>query len=1066
MKKILLSCFLVALVFSAWAQERTIRGKVTSVENGSPLPGVNVVVKGTTTGTVTDVSGNYTLSAPESDITLVFSFIGLETEEIQVGDRTTVDIQMAPDITQLTEIVVVAYGEQTKQSITGSVATLETKDIVNNQASHLAQGLVGRIAGVQVINQNGQPGESPTIQFRGIGSINASSSPLYVVDGVPFNGNINAINPQDIESVSFLKEASANALYGSRGANGVIIITTKKGKTAGLEVTFDAKLGRSTRAVPDYDIVTDPGQFYEVWFDRLRMTGLEDGLNDTDARNFAAAELVDGTAYGLGYNNYNVPGDQLVTPETGRLNPSATLLYHDDWANELFKPATRQEYYVSLRSKTDNVGTYFSLGYLDDAGYVIQSGFSRVTSRLALDYDYNKNLKFGGSVNYARTDQDAPLANVGSSTYSNLFSWARNVAPIYPIWARNASGGFMLDAQGQRIWDFGEANDGIPGVRPYGAFNNPVATTLEDVDRNQYEQLSGRGYIEYSFLKNFKFRYNISTDVVNGDFTEFATPIGGDAKNAGGRLRTTSSKAVTMTHQQLLNWDGKIGEDHDLGVMLGHESNEWTYDYLSAHRTNAVIPNLAQLSNTSNFQDLQGYQRFYNVEGFFSRLNYSFRDKLFVNANYRRDGSSVFHPDNRWGNFYGVGAAWTLSKESFMSGVSFVDQLRVKASYGSLGNDGILYDETVYNPLRRNYYPYTSQYTVVNAGGGAPGFQFISVGNPDLTWETTENINAGFEAGLMNGRLNLNVEYFTRNISDMIYNRPVPLNLGFPSVAENIGDMENKGIEITIDGQIVKQSDFSFGMSINATHYKNEITRMPLDAEGESITIDDVNFQLEVGHSRYDYFMREFAGVDAANGDALWYYTDENDDDGDGNVEERLTTSVWNNADEYYVGKSAIPDLMGGFAMNFGYKAITLDVNFAYQIGGYGFDGVYQGLMAASNDIGQNYHKDVLKTWTPENTTASLPRLGQTKFDQSNQSNLYLVDASYLSLQNVTLGYNLPGDLLSNIGFKSVMVYFTANNVKLWSKRQGFDPRLSVTAATTNEYSIVRSTSIGVTAKF
>jgi hypothetical protein len=300
----------------------------------------------------------------------------------------------------------------------------------------------------------------------------------------------------------------------------------------------------------------------------------------------------------------------------------------------------------------------------------------------------------------------------------------------------------------------------------------------------------------------------------------------------------------------------------------------------------------------------------------------------------------------------------------------------------------------------------------------------------------------------------------------MIFNFPIRPSRGVLTDIGNVGDMINKGVEITIGGQIINQGDFRFGMSINGTHYKNEVTRMALDGEGKPISSDNGNFEISVGHGRYDYFMRKFAGVDASNGDALWYYTDENDDDSDGDIEEKLTTNVWNSADEYYLGKSAIPDFYGGFTTNFSFKGITLDLNFAYQIGGYGYDGIYQGLLSAASDIGSNFHKDVWQTWTPENPDANLPRLGQTKFDQSNTSDLYLIDATYMSLQNVTLGYTLPSNLLSSVGFKSVRVYFTANNVKLWSKRQGFDPRLSVTGATSNEYSIVKSSSVGITAKF
>ncbi|MEM9917062.1 MAG: TonB-dependent receptor [Bacteroidota bacterium] len=1062
MRKILTGLILLLFTTSIALAQRNVTGTV--VGDGEPLIGATVLVDGTTVGTVTDFEGKYSISVPDDSNILVFSYTGYETKKMELGASNVLDVTMSTDNLILDEVVVTAYGSQTKRQITGSVVSVKGEDIENIQNSHVVQGLTGKIAGVQIIAQSGQPGDAPSVRFRGIGSVNASNQPLYVVDGVPFNGNINSIASQDIESMTFLKDASANALYGSRGANGVIIITTKKGKTKGLEVTLDARVGINTRNVEDYDVIRDPGEYYETWFDRWRI-GLMNtqGLSSAEASEIVAAGIVSGGDFSLGYNNYNVADDQVIDPATGQISPGASLLYQDDWDSELFSTSVRTETHLGIRHKSDKVGTFFSLGYLDDEGYALQSGFERITGRAALDFDATDWLKVGGNVNYANTTQNSPIQNVGSATYSNLFSWARNVAPIYPIYGKDANGADILDANGDRVFDFGELDDNIPGVRPYGAFNNPVATSLLDLDNNTLDNLSGRMYATVEFLDDFSFTYNFSTDFVGGNITTFATPIGGDAKGVNGRLTTTSTRRNTIAHQQLLNW-GKTFGSHNISVLLGHESNQFDFSLVRAQKTEALLGDLPVLNNATNIQYAEGYEKEYTVEGYFSRVNYDFDGKYFLNASFRRDGSSVFHPDNRWGNFFGVGAAWDITREAFLQDISWLSSLRLKASFGQQGNDAILYEtnQTITGDNdNRNYFAYVDQFNVVNAGGGLPGVSFLALGNPDLVWETSTNVNFGFDASLIRNRLSLEVEYFVRQVDDLLFYRPLPLSEGRGSFPDNVGDMENRGIEVTVNAAVISKPDFSWNLSFNATHFKNEITRLPQEF------IDDPTFafmRLEEGRSRYDYFTREFAGVDAETGDALWFM-DEMDADGNptGN---RITTNEYNNATEYFLDKSAIPDLYGGFSTGLSYKSITLDINFAYQLGGYAYDGIYQSLLGASPDIGNNYHKDIQNSWTPENTNASIPRLDLFDTENDNTSDFWLVDASYLSLQDIIIGYELPSSLFDNVGISGLKVYAAASNVYLWSSRQGFDPRLSVVGRTTNEYSIIRSMSIGANVRF
>jgi len=1056
LKKFLVLLLFVINVTSILAQEKTITGNVT--DDSGPLPGVSIIIKGTTTGTETDFDGNYSIKTKVGDI-LVFSFVGMLTKEEKVGSASIINVTLESG-NVLEEVVVVAYGTQKKEEITGSVTTLKTKELADIPTASVVQGLVGKVSGVQIINQSGAPGADPTVRFRGIGSINSSSAPLYVVDGVVFNGNLNSINPQDIEAMTFLKDASANALYGSRGANGVIIITTKKGASEKLEVTIDSKIGFNSRAVPEYDIITGAGKYYEAVFDRVRLDLINEGATSADAAQAAAANIVTNPDFPIGYNNYDVAEGNIIDPLTGRVNPNANLLYQDSWQDESYKTGVRRENYMSLRFRNDKSSTFFSIGNLNDEGIVINSGFERTTARLSSEYKPKEWLKVSGSMNYAHTLSDNPLNRFTSGNVSNIAGWARGTAPIYPVFSRDANGNIITDSNGNRIFDFGTGDFGAVGTRPsFKSASNPVATSLLDIDDNVSDNFSGRVSTSFKFLKDFEFTYNLSVDVTNANITQFATPIGGDAAQFNGRITTRSNRGVTTANQQLLNWNKSFGK-HNFSALLGHESNNYNFRLLAGQVTETVIDGLAVLNNGVNIQFLTGYEKDYTVEGYLSRLTYNFDNKYFLNASFRRDGTSVFSPDNRWGNFYGIGGAWSVNKEDFFD-VPWISSLRLKASYGQQGNDAILYEDVrtiVGDQDNRNYYAYTDQFDIVNAGGNIPGITFFQLGNQDLVWETSTNINAGLEFGLFQNRITVNAEYFVREVEDLLFFEPLAQNDGVGTKPANVGDMENKGIEIEIGADIVRNNDFLWSFSVNGTHYKNEITRLPEEF------IDNGRFRFVEGRSRYDYFIREFAGVDEANGDGLWF-TDVLDANGNP-TGQRETTNDRVAATEYFVGKSAIPDVYGGFSTNFSYKNFSLGVAFAYQIGGYGYDGIYQNLLGTTS-AGDNFHNDVFDSWTPENTTASIPRLDINDVNQAGASSFFLVDASYLNLQNVTFTYNFNKKLLDRLGITGAKIYATGNNLQLWSKaRQGYDPRLSITGNAINEFGLARTTSLGLTLNF
>lgn len=958
------------------------------------------------------------------------------------------------DETRIEEVVMVAYGQQKKEEITGSVTQIKAKEIKDLQNGNVLQGLTGKVGGVQVVT-SGQPGSAATIRMRGIGSINSSSAPLIVLDGIAYNGLLNSIPAQDIESLTFLKDASSNALYGARGANGVIIVTTKKGKRKGIEVELDTKTGVNTRAIKDYDIISSPSDYYLAYYDRLRLGALRgsvnsnNGISNEDAHAFAQSNLSE-----LGYNNYDVPFDELVS--NGVFNPNAKLLYRDDWADYLFKPSIRTEHYFSISSNGDKLKSYFSGNYLKDGGYSLRSGFERLSARMNLEYNVRDNITVGGNINYANTDYEQGSRGSGSN-YSNAFNFSRSVAPIYPVFVRDENYNIAYNNKGERIYDFG-TGEFMGNTRSFASFQNPVGTLNLDKFNDINDNLSTRFFGKIKFLKDFDFTYNFSADLLSSNYYRLATPIAGDAAPANGRLTRGNDKYLTIGNQQLLNWNKSISK-HTFNILLGHETNDLTIENIEGQKTDLLFPDIPSLNFGGKVQYLNSSIVDYNVEGYFARLLYNFDNKYFFNANVRRDGSSVFAPDVRWGTFYGLGFAWNVSKESFLANSKVLTNLKLKASYGEQGNDYLL-DRT---RSFRNYYAYADLYNVGPNGEDLATPTLSSLGNDKTKWETSNNTNAGFESSWFNNRISLDAEYFERKVSDMLYFIPNPPSLtGSFVTPTNVGDMKNTGVEVNLEIIPIKNENFTLSVFANGTHYKNKVTKLP-GAQSQNGIVDGL-FKLAEGNSRYDYFLYDFAGVNPSNGDALWY-KDVLDDNG--NVIDKTTTNLIAEATQYFVGKSAIPKIYGGFGTDITLGRFNARINFAYQLGGWGYDSVYQSLMASAGDIGENLHSDVFNSWTPENPNASIPRVDRINTTQSQTSSFYLIKSDYLSIQDITFGYDLSENFVKTFGLSSARIYFTGNNLYLWSKRQGYDPRLNLTGQSgSGQYSILRSTSLGINVKF
>ena len=1050
--------FCTLAVGMAFAQQ-TVTGKVVEQATGEAVVGASVFVDGNTAvGTYTDINGNFTLNNVPGGARLKISYIGLKTQTVPA--RAKMRVVLETDAQTTDEVLILAYGSQKKATFTGAATTLKAEKLENLQVSNISQALEGQVAGVQVASGSGQPGSVGSIRIRGIGSIAADNDPLIVLDGVPYVGSLNSIPTHDIESLTILKDAAANSMYGARGANGVIMVTTKSGRQGKVKIDVDAKYGWNTRGVPTYDIITSPGEYYEMAYEAYRNSLVsEKGMAGASA--YAAAHLIDEV---LHYNAFQgVADDQLINPLTGKLNPAATTLkWGDDWTKDPFETGIRQEYTVGISGGTEDTKAYLSLGYLNDKGYIVGSKFDRFSGRAKVDQNIGQFIRVGGRLSYAHTDRHVFDASEDTN-FSNMFLFSQMIAPIYPIWLYNTDGTLWLDDEGKPQYDWGSQY-----LRPYAAEQNPVATTQANFNQVIRDNVNSHAYFEANFLKDFTFTANVSYDVFNSNSIQYMTPIGGDALNVGGRSYQSTQRVSNLNAQQILEWRHRFGE-HNIHLMAGHESEKADVRYLYGHMTNFAYDDNPYFANAAQYQNLTSYRYTNTREGYFFRANYDYANRYILNASLRRDASSVFSRDNRWGTFWALGLAWRLNEESFMKNIKEINDLKFKISYGTQGNDAL--------PINRAY---MDLYSVTRVDGEF-GIAKSMRGVKDLSWEKNYNFNVGFEGKFLN-RINIEFDYFIKTTKDLLFAHPLPPSVGSPSSEyRNEVDMRNNGFEVTLGADIIKNKDFKWNAQLNLTHYVNTLTKLPEGKPDEGFARG--SYWWKKGGSLYDFYMYKYAGVDPNTGNPLyyadryyvkqsgaWLQIDKDDYLSDPSFEYRkdvITVNKTDDATEYQIGKSAIPDLTGGISTSLEYKGFDLNIATAFQIGGYVNDSFYASLMG-SGEPGQNFHKDMFNRWTPAHTDTNIPALWLSSQTQriSGNSDFFLTDASYFSLRNVTLGYTLPRSLTDRVGIDKLRVYFTGDNLLFFSKRKGLDPRQSFSGATGYGYSAMRSYSIGLNLSF
>ncbi|MCC6835716.1 MAG: SusC/RagA family TonB-linked outer membrane protein [Cytophagales bacterium] len=1029
----------------AWAQERTVTGRVTSAEDGSALPGVSVVIKGTTFGTATDVNGSYTLSVP-TDATLVFTFIGMRTEEISVGQRTQVNVALEVDVMQLNEVVITTFGEAKKSSFTGSYSQINSENIAVRPLSNVVAAIAGTTAGVTTTAGTGQPGVAPDVRIRGFGSINASNSPLYVVDGVPYNESIANLNPADIESMTILKDAASTSLYGARAANGVVMITTKKGKDKDGSINLRYTKGFSTRGMPEYDKV-GASQYYPLMWEMLR-NNLAYGVAGQDLAT-AGANATATLGANVRYNVYDVPFNQLVDA-TGAMNPNARLLYSEsdlDWEAPIMRQGNRDELNLNFSGASDKSDYYVSFGYLNDKGYQIRSDYNRYNARINYNTQLKSWFKTGGNIAATITESRQSAADGGTS-FVNPFFFSRGMGPIFPVYAHDPlNPGTFLLRDGQKFYDFGNMSAlGLPNRPQYGG-RHAIAETEWNEDFYRRNVLNTRGYMEISFLKDFRFTTNVGLDIANQNDVTFGNPDVGDGAPAG---RTTHAfdNVTNFNLNQLLNYS-KSFDSHNISALVGHESYNRRTNFVSVSKSQQSLEGNIELPNFATLTGGSGYLDRYRVEGYFSRLNYDFNEKYFASVSVRRDGSSKFSQDVRWGTFMSVSGAWRLDQEIFIQNIPAISQLKLRASYGQTGNDGGAGTSI-------SYYAWQPVYGLGWDNALEPGILQGSLGNRNLSWESSDASDVALEFGLLKNRITGTIEYFNRASSNLLFAVPMPLSSGVATVTRNIGTMVNRGMEVSISAEVLKMGDFSWQLDVNATKLKNEITKMP----DESEEIISGTKKLKEGRSLYDFWLREYIGINPANGDVLYRADTWNPANSFVNEAGDTVTNSISNARYHYNG-SSIPKISGGFTNTFRYKNFSLSAVVVYQIGGKVYDGAYASLMG-SGGFGSAKHVDILNRWRNPGDITNVPRMddGRTA-DYNGTSDRWLINASYLNIRSVTLAYNLPTAWANKLFLSRAQFYVSGENLLMKSKRSGMNVQESYAGTTSNVYSPAKSLVFG-----
>ena len=1060
LKKYVLSMLMLTSGLVCLAQSGiTVRGKVEDAE-GAPVLGAAVMVRGTDSGALVDADGAYRLDNVPADAVLVASSLGFADAEIPVQGRGEVNFVLREESTVLDDVIVVAYGTAKKESFTGSASVVKGGDLSKRPVGNLTKSFEGTVAGVQVTSGGGQPGEGASITVRGVGSVNASSSPLYVVDGIPYDGALSAINPADIETLTVLKDASAGALYGARGANGVVVITTKKGGGDKVNVAYKGNAGIASRALPRYNLL-DMNEFVEITWEALRNSKLNSGDMEV-AADYASAQLgqtIGGLKNPEYYNPYkNYTWDRLVNKATGKIQPNAKAAWNENWMDEISnETAFRTEHILSVSGGTAKSSYLYSMGYYKENGTLRNTDFDRFTMRMSGDVQATSWMKVGMSANLAHAKSDFQEAS-GSET-SNVWYTAQFMGPVYPVYLKDMKGNDVLDENGQRQYEYGSESDNGYANRVTAQGFNSKAELFNNKAYYKRNSASARAFLNLGTVSKNALLYGLNLTVNVGlDFTDYArTTVSdkyhGNAADQGGNVYKTNTRALSYTVNELLTYKREFGE-HSLDLLAGHEYYRYNYNYAMGGKS-GIVEGIDELGSAVTTTANTSYSSDYAIESVLARVNYGYADRYYIDASWRTDGSSRFHKDHRWGNFWSAGVSWRISQEPFMASCSsWLNNLTLKASYGVQGNDNL-----------GSYYVWQGRFNYGWPNGTRPGAVAGSIENQLVSWEKNGNFNAGVEATFLQGRLSATVEYYNRKTDDMLLNNPLAISSGFSGFDDNVGSMLNQGMELTVRGVILEMENFHWDATAMLSLNRNKVLALTSNQN----VLNYGSMVIEVGKPIYTFYLSKSAGVSPATGKQLYYsYYRYAVDPNGAMITERCPEYVTDDVSlatmsKYYYG-SRQPLFSGSISSNFTiFKCIDLSFMTTYSVGGKIQDGLYESAMHVTYP-GNNWHKNILRRWQKPGDVTDVPmvEIGGS-YASVGES---LVDASYFAIKNITLGYTVPSRLLSKSGVKNVRVFFTADNVALFSHLDGMDPQYNFAGTVSYTYSPSRVLALGIDLNF
>lgn len=1100
MKKIFTLLFLAALSMGLYA-EKQVSGVVVDAK-GEPVIGASIQAKGTTQGTISDYDGKFEMEVPESVKTLVVSFVGMATQEVAAGKNIKVVMSENSEVIQ--EVVVTGYGTVSKGAYAGSAQAVKAEDIEKKNPSDVTKALAGEVAGVQVVTSSGQPGTVASIRIRGIGSISANSSPLYVVDGIPLDaGSVSSIDPGDIASTTILKDATATSLYGSRGANGVVLITTKKGSSNGDEgkIEIDVKGGANMRLLPMYDVIDSPEDYIVLCWQSLynERSLTKASPSEQKSITYANSRLFGANGIPAIYNIWNQPGNLLINAydAAGNINPSFKSTVSrldayktmDSWYNTLFHNGLKLEATAKISGGNEKLNYYTSFGYLKDEGYYTASDFQRFNTRANINYQAKKWLKGGLNIQYSYASINNPVQDDNAA--NNGFLFVNEIPPIYPVYVRDANGNIAIDPKtGGKMYDYGDngvENIGQEGGRPYSFGINPAGALQWDKQRTVRHQTVANAFLEFKLYEGLKFTINAGVQYMNNRINSLTNKYYGDAAGVG-RIGNAQYNYLAFTSNQLLEYNKSFNE-HTIRLMAGHETTYFNYNYQYGYKKKIVMDEYPELSNAVSMDAVEGYARTSTLESALATVTYDYDNRYLITANYRADGSSKFAKGHRWGHFGSVGGAWNFTNEHFMEGTEAADWLKngkLRLSWGVLGNQDI------------GDMMFTDQYNIENVDG-EKAYIWSYKGNPELTWERTSTVDLGLEFSIAK-YLDAEFDFFYKKTDNMLFPRYVAPSLGYGGYYVNDAAMENHGIEFDLKGHLLDMRNIKLDLRVNGGYYRNKMLQMPIDGYNEDGTEKRMVMSggMSVGHSTADYYMIHYEGVSEYGEAAYTAYYDankggfghtsadliEDGETGDNYIasvyEYKLknpnadiqTTTVYSGDYTYagsnYVGKSYMPDLDGGFGLDFEAYGVTLSISCSYRIGGYGYDNMYALLMHNEKIGKRNWHKDIKNAWTETNTNTNIPRLSNGADDGTNAaSDRFLTSNSFLSLNNINLGYKFPKKWIEKIKLTNLQVWVAADNLAIATARRGYNPMMSASGTNGyNDYSPLSTVMGGIKVQF